>query len=360
MPNEDAILTDQQLIAEVWVGKKSGNLWRAVTVVKRDGVRYVKYVKPSGESFEVSYPQFMSRFRPARKDELWQAIMENRADGDGETTEEVYLTEPDHRHELDHMVLHRAAIEQLRIGLNKITRSAELEAAWNLSKIEPKAKKCVLNLHGPPGVGKTMAALCVAKLLGKKMLQVDYAQCISKYPGDTAKAIKAAFAQAKSLDAVLFWDEADAMMGKRIDLEQDNQACSQSVNQNRNVLLNQLDKFDGVVIMCTNYFKNFDEALLRRIAQSIRFDLPSEAMLVKLYKLHLPCPDRVDITDAEWEILAEKSRGFSGGDVLNAVLNGINRASMAADQAEWRLDHDSLETEIARIQEAKEFHAGVE
>lgn len=141
----DAILTDQQLISEMWIGKKTGNIFRAVSIVRQEGVRIIKYAKSTGETFEVPYPKFMSRFRPAKKDELWQAIMESRADGaDGENAETTYLTEPDHRHEFANMVLHQSTIQQISVGLNRIVRADDIEREWQISKIEPKAKKCIL------------------------------------------------------------------------------------------------------------------------------------------------------------------------------------------------------------------------
>lgn len=202
-----------------------------------------------------------------------------------------------------------------------------------------------------------MAALCVAKRLGRKMSQIDYAQVISKYPGDTAKAIRGIFAAATASNSIIFMDEADSLLSKRIDLSQDNQACSASINQNRNTMLNCLDQFDGVVVMATNFFRNFDEAFIRRSAQWVEFKKPTSSMLAELYKRHLPGCARVSLTETDILEVAEYSVGFSGGDVLNVVLNAVSAASLPQDTAQWSLTKSSLTHEVNAIKTAKSSYA---
>jgi SpoVK/Ycf46/Vps4 family AAA+-type ATPase len=99
------------------------------------------------------------------------------------------------------------------------------------------------------------------------------------------------------------------------------ESCSTSINQNRNCLMQELDRFDGVVIVTTNLFENYDPALLRRIQRHIKFRLPDASMRRELFALHLPNPDRVQ---ADYAVLAELSRGLSGGDILNVCVNAIH------------------------------------
>jgi ATP-dependent 26S proteasome regulatory subunit len=175
---------------------------------------------------------------------------------------------------------------------------------------------------------------------------------ISKYLGDTAKHIKAAFAAARDQDAVLFFDEADSLLSKRVST---GESCSTSINQNRNCLMQELDRFDGVVIVTTNLFENYDPALLRRIQRHIKFRNPDASMRRELFALHLPNHDRVR---ADFAVLAELSKGLSGGDILNICVNSIHAGSTDADTAKWLVTQEMLEREIAKAKKAKAEHAG--
>ncbi len=189
-----------------------------------------------------------------------------------------------------------------------------------------------MNFYGPPGTGKTRAALGIALRLGKPLYQVDYSAVISKYLGDTAKHIKAAFQAACEHGAILFFDEADSLLSKRVST---GESCSTSINQNRNCLMQELDRFDGVVIVTTNLFENYDPALLRRIQRHIKFRVPDASMRRELFALHLPNPDRVT---GDYAVLAALSRGLSGGDILNVCVNATHAGNMDAAPAKRRGD----------------------
>ena len=263
-----------------------------------------------------------------------------------------HLVQPEPLHDLDKMILHPEVKTDIHAGLRALEIRSELERVWNLSSIQPQQGRCILNFYGPPGTGKTRAALGIALKLGKPLYQVDYSAVISKYLGDTAKHIKAAFAAAREHDAVLFFDEADSLLSKRVST---GESCSTSINQNRNCLMQELDRFDGVVIVTTNLFENYDPALLRRIQRHIKFRVPDASMRRELFALHLPNPDRVQ---ADYAILAELSKGLSGGDILNVCVNAIHAGSVDADSAKWRVTQGMLEREIAKAKKAKAEHAG--
>lgn len=260
------------------------------------------------------------------------------------------LVQPEPRHALELLVLHETAKTDLLAGLRSIEKRADMERIWNISRIQPQDGRCLLNFYGEPGTGKTRAALAIAWRLGKPLYQVDYSTIISKYLGDTAKHITLAFKRAAELDAVLFFDEADSLLSKRVDM---NESCATSLNQNRNVLMQCLDRFNGVVIMTTNLFGNYDPALLRRIARHIKFDLPDAAMRRRLFELHLPDSQRVTVDLSE---LARASQGFSGGDIFNVCLNAIYAGSVHENPKSWRVTQPLLMAEIAKISEAKEQH----
>jgi len=275
-----------------------------------------------------------------------------RRDAEEQTPEVGLLVHPEPRHDLDSLILHGSVRKDILAGLRAIEMREELERVWQISKIQPQQGRCILNFYGPPGTGKTRAALGVALRIGKPLYQVDYSAVISKYLGDTAKHIKLAFAQARENDAVLFFDEADSLLSKRVAT---GESCSTSINQNRAVLMQELDHHLGVVIMTTNLFKNYDPALLRRIQRHIHFKLPDEAMRRELFALHLPNHSRIE---ANFEILAGLSRGLSGGDILNICLNAIHAGSVDADPAKWRITQGMLQREIEKVRAAKEEHSG--
>jgi ATP-dependent 26S proteasome regulatory subunit len=181
---------------------------------------------------------------------------------------------------------------------------------------------------------------------------VDYSAVISKYLGDTAKHIKAIFQAAAEQDAVLFFDEADSLLSRRVPA---GESCSTSINQNRNTLMQELDQFDGVVIVTTNLFENYDPALLRRIQRHIKFRAPNASMRRELFALHLPNPERVR---ADYAVLAELSRGLSGGDILNICLNAIYAGSTNANPQRWLVTQAMIEAEIAKARKAKAEHSG--
>jgi ATP-dependent 26S proteasome regulatory subunit len=262
------------------------------------------------------------------------------------------IVQPEPRHALELLVLHESAKTDIVAGLRAIELRGELDRVWNLSAIQPQAGRCILNFYGPPGTGKTRAALAIALRLGKSLYQIDYSAVISKYLGDTAKHISAAFKQAAELDAVLFFDEADSLLSRRVDM---NESCATSINQNRNVLMQELDRFNGVVIMTTNLFGNYDPALLRRIAKHIEFALPNRAQRRKLFELHLPNLDRVT---ADLDAVARRSLTLSGGDILNVCLNSIYAGSVDNDPAQWRITAAVLNAEIDKVKASKISHEG--
>jgi SpoVK/Ycf46/Vps4 family AAA+-type ATPase len=277
-----------------------------------------------------------------------------RGDRDAEepTPDVGMLVQPEPRHDLDKMILHPEVKTDILAGLRALEIRADLDRIWNLSSIQPQQGRCILNFYGPPGTGKTRAALGIALRLRKPLYQVDYSSVISKYLGDTAKHIKAAFAAAREHDAVLFFDEADSLLSKRVST---GESCSTSINQNRNCLMQELDRFDGVVIVTTNLFENYDPALLRRIQRHIKFRLPDASMRRELFDLHLSNPDRVE---ADYAVLAELSKGLSGGDILNVCVNAIHVGSTDADPAKWEITQGMLEKEIAKVKKAKAEHSG--
>lgn len=186
---------------------------------------------------------------------------------------------------------------------------------WGLAQTLRWQKGVKACFYGESGTGKTMAAHAVADSLQKEILCVDYAQIESKYVGETSKNIRELFITARQEKAVLLFDEADAMLSKRV-IQMDN-ASDVSVNQTRSVLLNELEEFDGIVLFTTNFITNFDRAFFRRIPIFIHFQKPDAEIREAIWRRYIP---QELPTDADPKRLSQISEGATGADIANAVL----------------------------------------
>ena len=186
---------------------------------------------------------------------------------------------------------------------------------WGLDKTHKHSKKVGINLYGPPGTGKTMAAHAIAHSLNKKIILINYADIESKYVGDTPKNLTKAFQAAIETDSILFFDEADAILSRRV--TNMSNATDTSVNQTRSVMLTLLNDYQGVILFATNYISNYDPAFMRRILAHIEFQLPDEVarkqLLMKLIPSEMPSEINIDE-------IAHKYEGVSGSDIANSIL----------------------------------------
>ena len=226
---------------------------------------------------------------------------------------------------LSDIVLANQVKQQIRILISRIRNHKLLYETWGLKRIDPQGTHIAVNFYGPPGTGKTMCAEGLASELQKDLIEVSYAEIESKYVGDTGKNIRNAFQRAKECDAVLFFDEADAILGSR--MENVTQAADHAVDVARAVMLKELDSFDGIVVFATNKFEKFDRAFIRRILQHIEVPLPDEESRLKLWQTlfvtDVPGRDTLD-----WQQLAKESEGMSGGDIKNCVILACSEAAM--------------------------------
>jgi SpoVK/Ycf46/Vps4 family AAA+-type ATPase len=250
---------------------------------------------------------------------------------------------------IDDLVISEEVRSRLNSVINRIRNHKKLYEDWGLADIDPHGKRVAINLYGPPGTGKTSCADAIANFMGKQIIRVNYAEIESKYVGDTPKNIAAAFRKARDSDSVLFFDEADSILGRR--LTNVTQSADHGVNVSRSVMLLQLDQFAGVVLFATNLASNYDSAFVRRIMAHIEFPLPDNVSRIKLWQLHLP--KRLPLAnDIAHDALATESDGLSGGDIKNVV---VNAASIAVERSgtEQMVSMADLLTEIGHIKTAK-------
>lgn len=222
------------------------------------------------------------------------------------------------------LIVPNDTLQQLRALLTRIRYNRVLYEDFGLAAVDPYGGRTAINLYGPPGTGKSFAAEAIAHELGMGIIRVNYAEVESKYVGETAKNIKAAFAKAREANAVLFFDEADSILGRR--LTNVRQSTDHAVNISRSVMLLELDRFSGVTIFATNLASNYDSAFVRRILGHVEMPLPGPEARLALWRAHIPAQMPADLSDSDWERLVEESTGLAGGDVLNCVINAASAA----------------------------------
>lgn len=230
-----------------------------------------------------------------------------------ENTIAFELSQP--KYQIEDLIVSKEKKLELNKAINLHRYQNEIYDDWGLGSVLKNEKKMIINLYGKPGTGKTMAAHAIAKAFGQPILQVNYADIESKYVGETPKNIQAAFKQAKESNAIIFFDEADAMLSRRVtDMKSANDT---SVNQTRSVLLNILNDYDKPVIFASNFINNYDPAFLRRILMHIELELPDEELRLELYKKYIPkqLPHDIDLIE-----VAKLSDSLSPSEITNSIL----------------------------------------
>lgn len=233
-------------------------------------------------------------------------------------------------------------------ALSIIRNRKKIYEDWGFAEVDAQPK-AVLNFWGPPGTGKTKCAQGIAMAMGQKILCVNYAEIESKYAGESPKNLIAAFHAAQENNAILFFDEADSFLGKRIGNVQSGH--DQSINSLRSQMLIQLEDFEGIVIFATNLVKNFDPAFETRILRHIKFDMPDQNGRIALFRMLIPkkAPLAAPLIDSEFQLLASSSEGFSGRDIRNTILDAL---SSIAKEGIDELDINVLLTAIDKRQES--------
>lgn len=242
----------------------------------------------------------------------------------------------------------RRTLEQ---ALGQVRNHSLIFTRWGLGERHASGLGLAFNFAGPPGTGKTICAEAIANSLGRKLLVVDYAELESMWVGETPKNIVGAFRAAAEQRAVLFFDEADAIAGRRsvgASLPHQREA-----NITVNVLLRELEEFNGVVIFATNLAANFDPAFERRIRAHVRFDMPEVEEREKIWKVQIH-PNKTPLAkDVDFRLLAERF-AISGGDIKNAVLKAAAAAAASPGPDRGKQIHqEHFERAIAEVLAAK-------
>ncbi|MCD8222966.1 MAG: AAA family ATPase [Clostridiales bacterium] len=241
------------------------------------------------------------------------------------------------RYTFDQVILPQRVLDQIEKAIGVIQVEHKVFDEWGLRSIIPTASSA-LSFYGPPGTGKSMAAEAIAAKLGKKILSATYADIESKFHGEGPKMVKAIFMAAERDDAVLFLDESDSLLSKRLTNVSDGSA--QAINSMRSQLLISLERFKGIVIFATNLVVNYDKAFLSRLI-NIEFTMPTAEERKKIWwqhlrtdTVHVPLAEDVNVP------MLSKTYEFCGREIKSAVKSAC--ISVALDQRDTVTQEDLI------------------
>jgi len=248
------------------------------------------------------------------------------------------LTTP---HGWNDLVLTDATLEDVQEIRAWIEHRQTLLGEWRLAdKLKPGFRSL---FYGPPGTGKTLTAALLGKATGLDVYRIDLSLVVSKWIGETEKNLAAVFDQAENNDWILFFDEADALFGKRT---QTSSANDRYANQEVSYLLQRVEDFPSTVILATNLKSNIDEAFARRFQSMIFFPMPGPAERLRLWKSAFADTARLASSVDLEQIAAEFE--LSGG----AIINVLRYAALMA----LRRGEDQVRQQDIRHGVRREFH----
>jgi SpoVK/Ycf46/Vps4 family AAA+-type ATPase len=251
------------------------------------------------------------------------------------------------RRTFDDVILPPATRRALDVALAQVTQHDLIFNRWGLGERHPTGLALAFNFAGPSGTGKTICAEAIAHSLGRRLLLVRYAELESVWMGETPKNVAAIFRTARDERAVLLFDEADAIASRRstsVDL-----GYQRESNTVVSVLLQELERFNGVVIFATNLAANFDPAFERRIRTHVLFEMPGEAEREQIWRVQLH-PGRTPLAgDVDFKALAQRYE-VSGGDIRNAVLKAaLAAAAVPGPDSHKRIHQHHFEASIEEV-----------
>jgi len=214
------------------------------------------------------------------------------------------------------LVLPEDKKEQLTELINYIKNKGIVYHDWGFYKRLSLGKGLNVSFAGSSGTGKTMAAEVIASELNLDIYKVDLSMVVSKYIGETEKNLNKIFDAAEESNAILFFDEADALFGKRSEVRDSHDRYA---NIEISYLLQKMEENEGIVILATNLSQNIDDAFLRRMHFTIEFPFPNEISRSEIWKTLIPQEAPV-ADDIDFDFLAHNFQ-LAGGNIKNIIIN---------------------------------------
>lgn len=229
------------------------------------------------------------------------------------------------------IVLPEDKLRQLKEICSYIKHKHIVYFTWGFDKKMALGRGLNILFSGPSGTGKTMAADIIAHAFNLDMYKIDLSSLVSKYIGETEKNLERIFKETSSGNMVLFFDEADALFGKRSEVKD---AHDRYANIEINYLLQKMEEHEGIVILATNLGKNMDDAFLRRMHFTVEFPFPDEKQRELIWKKIFP--DRAPLSpDIDYPFLSSKLK-FAGGNIRNIALTAAFLAAEESSDIEMR------------------------
>jgi ATPase family associated with various cellular activities (AAA) len=213
------------------------------------------------------------------------------------------------------LVLPTRTVRQLREVCAAAKYRSTVYVDWGFDRRLMHGKGLIILFCGPSGTGKTMSAGIVARELKLDLYKIDISTVVSKYIGETEKQLSQIFREAQSSNAILFFDEADAIFGKRSEVKD---AHDRYANIEVAYLLQKMEEYEGIVILCTNFRKNIDDAFTRRIHYVVEFPFPEPEYRERIWRNIIPASAPL-AGDVDFGFLARQFE-LAGGNIRNAAL----------------------------------------
>ena len=224
------------------------------------------------------------------------------------------------------LILHRGTLEQLQEIHKFVLHGDKLMHDWGMaSRLRPGLRAL---FHGPPGTGKSMSAALLGKYSEREVYRVDLSLVVSKYIGETEKNLARVFDSAQQRDWILFFDEADALFGKR---GESKDAHDRYANQEVAYLLQRIEGFDGIALLASNLRENLDDAFTRRFELVVYFPLPRPAERKRLWQRGFSAKARL-AKDVDLDAIANDHE-LSGGSIMN-VIRQVSLTAIAEGERE--------------------------
>ena len=205
--------------------------------------------------------------------------------------------------------------EQLNAICSYMRSYYKVYRSWNMDSRYSYGKGMTALFTGMPGTGKTMAAECIAGELGIPLYKVDLSQIVDKYIGETEKKLEKVFRYAQSANVILFFDEADALFGKRSEVKD---SKDKYANTEVSYILQRIEQYDGMVILASNFIRNIDEAFMRRMKYVVEFEMPGSGIRKEIWKSGFS--EEIPAEDIDYDFLAQTVE-LSGGHIKNIIIN---------------------------------------
>ncbi len=268
-----------------------------------------------------------------------------------ESTKSYLAVSP--KYQLCQVVMPTETQSQINRALALIRNQKKIYEEWGFSEIDPHTKT-ILCFYGSPGTGKTMCAHALANELGKKILIASYASIESKWVGEGPKNLQKIFKDAEEQDAILFFDEADSFLSKRVNNAET--GSDKHYNRMSNEMFQLLEDYNGVIIFATNLVTDFDKAFKSRILAFVEFMKPDfegrKILINKLTPSRLPMER--SLNDEELNSLSDLAEGFSGREIRKAMLTTLAEGAMnnitSFTVSEFTTGFNSVKEETAAIE----------